>query len=156
MLSIFEKAVDEVTVDYTKYSSLEVCLARLEKLCIPTKDYPYSLIDLTELIQANDHAYNFTINAGTSFSFLIRVHGSFEKVSDSTVRIQFVAGIYKGQVITFTLFAVFFFIFFGVVFLANHAFPFLFFIIFPIPSLFVALKRATRYRNELVEKLSTL
>jgi len=156
MFSTYDKAIEEVSVDHTKYSSLEVCIARLNNLCTPTEDYPYSLIDLTELTQTNDHTYTFLINAGTSFSFLTRVHGSFEKVSDSTVRVQFTAGIYKGQVFIFTLFAVSFFILFGVLFLGSHLFPFLFFVIFPIPSLIIALKRAIHYRNGLITKLSAL
>ena len=156
MFTVFDKAITEINVDHTKYSSLEVCVARLKKLCQPTKDYPYTLIDLTELFQVNDHSYNFVLNAGTSFSFLTKVNGSFKKVNDSTVRVQFTAQIYKGQIITFALFAVFFFVFFGVVFLANQFILFLFFGIFPIPCFFIALRRATKYRDELTAKLSAI
>ena len=156
MFAAYDKAIEEISVDYTKYSSLEVCIARLKKLCQPTEDYPYSLIDLTELFQINDHHYNFVLNAFTSFSFYTRVTGSFEKVNDTTVRIQFTVQVYKGQVVTFTLFAMVFSVVFGLLFLANHFFPFLLFALFPISSLYIALKRASNYRNELVAKLSAL
>ena len=156
MFAAYDNAFEEIRVDQTKYSSLEVCVARLKNLCAPPKDLPPSINHLTKLVTLNDDSYSFVIYGATSFSFWTKVSGTFEKVSDSTVRIQFTAQIYRSQIITFAVFGIPIFILFGGLFLISHLLLFLFFVFIPIIAFLFSSKQTITYRDKLIAQLSAL